>query len=71
MFGLDTCDPGTKKALDPLVTALKILEHLLQDYIATGAFVYGILELGEKYGALEASGDLRPVSLPPISTKQC
>ena len=51
----------------------------MQDYITTGAFVYGALERGEKYGALErsekygalkASGDLRPPSLPPVSTKQ-
>ena len=32
MFGLDICDPGTKKALDLLVIALKVLEQLLQDY---------------------------------------
>ena len=34
MFGLNTCDPGTKEDLDPLLTILKVLEHLLQDYIA-------------------------------------
>ena len=71
MFGLDICDPGTKKALDLLVIALKVLEQLLQDYIATGAFVYGALECAEKYGALEASRDLRPPSLLPVCTKQC
>ena len=34
MFGLNTCDLGTKEDLDPLLTILKVLEHLLQDYIA-------------------------------------